>query len=338
MKIRKGHFFILFFIPILIGFKSKWSIELPGHFPTPQYDFRKAEINEHKIELGRTLFYDPILSKDGSISCASCHSPFNAFAHTDHALSHGIYDSIGKRNAPALFNLAWQKSFMWDGAINHIEVQALAPISDIREMAETVENVTIKLNKSNKYRSLFYKAFMDSTVTGQHLLKAMAHFQLSLISANSKYDKVKLGKEQFSAQEKNGYKLFLSNCNVCHTEPLFSSYQFANNGLSIDESIEDIGKIRITHKSSDSLKFKIPSLRNLSYTYPYMHDGRFTKLNQVLNHYTKGIKQSPTLATELRNGINLTANEKVDLITFLLTLNDDQFVRNPKFQFPNSYK
>lgn len=336
MKRNKRYLIILLFTILFVGFKSKWTFLLPHHFPTPHYNFKKEELTEHKIELGRVLFHDPILSKDRTISCASCHSPYNAFAHTDHALSHGINDSIGRRNAPALFNLAWQKSFMWDGAINHIEVQALAPITDRREMAETIENVTFKLNRSNKYRTLFYNAFQDSSVTGQQLLKALAQFQLSLISAYSKYDKVKLGHEQFNAQEKNGYELFLKNCNVCHQEPLFSNYEFVNNGLAIDSTLNDFGKISITHKSSDSLKFKTPSLRNLSYTYPYMHDGRFTKLNQVLNHYTKGVNQSTTLALELKNGINLTANEKVDLIAFLLTLNDEEFIRNPKFQFPKN--
>ena len=207
MKRNKRYLIILLFTTLFVGFKPKWTFLLPHHFPTPHYNFKKEELTEHKIELGRVLFHDPILSKDRTISCASCHSPYNAFAHTDHALSHGINDSIGRRNAPALFNLAWQKSFMWDGAINHIEVQALAPITDRREMAETIENVISKLNRSNKYRTLFYNAFQDSSVTGQHLLKALAQFQLTLISANSKYDKVKLGHGELKAQEKKGYEL-----------------------------------------------------------------------------------------------------------------------------------
>lgn len=325
----------LLIIPLLAFIiKDSFQLHYPDYFPKLEYDFKKNNLSHEKIELGRALFYDPILSKDGTISCASCHSPFNAFAHTDHALSHGINNFIGNRNAPALMNLAWQKTFMWDGAINHIEVQPLAPISNPKEMGEKIENVTMKLQCTKNYPILFYKAFGDSIITGQNILKAIAQFQLTLVSANSKYDNMKQNKEQFTAQEENGYKLFLKNCNSCHREPLFSTYEFANNGLPVDTTLNDFGKWNITKQSSDSLKFKIPSLRNLSYTYPYMHDGRFNKLYQVLNHYTNGIKQSPTLAEELREGIKLTSNEKVDLIAFLLTLNDKEFVSEPKFQFP----
>ncbi len=287
-----------------------------------------------KVELGRMLFYEPLLSKDNTISCASCHSPYNAFAHTDHDLSHGINDRIGTRNAPALFNLAWQKSFMWDGAVNHLDMQALAPLNHPDEMGETIENVVHKLQVSQTYRSSFYKAWGDSNITGEHLLKSLSQFQLTLISCNSKYDRVKQEKEKFTEQEQAGYELFKTHCNSCHSEPLFSSYQFANNGLPIDTSLNDYGKGAITKKASDSLLFKIPSLRNLSYTYPYMHDGRFKKLNEILNHYTSGIVASPTLSRQLQNPINLSSNDKTDLIAFLLTLNDKEFVFNPKHQFP----
>ncbi len=311
-------------------------IDVPSNFPKPVYELSKDPLTIARIELGRALFYDPLLSKNNTISCASCHSPFNAFAHTDHPLSHGIYDSIGKRNAPALFNLAWQSYFMWDGAVNHIDVQALAPISDKREMAESLENVIKKLKGSKIYPTLFQKAYADSGITSQKLLKAMAQFQLSLVSCNSKYDKVLAKKDSFTLQENNGYKLFKQHCNSCHTEPLFSNYQFANNGLPLDKNLNDYGKGAITKQSKDSLLFKIPSLRNLSYTYPYMHDGRFNKLSQVINHYTNGIVQYPNLSKELKNPIQLTPNEKVDLVAFLLTLNDKEFVRNTNFQFPKN--
>jgi len=308
-------------------------LSYPDYFPTPTYDLKKNPLSTDKIELGRALFYDPLLSKDGMVSCASCHSPFNAFAHTDHSLSHGVNDSIGTRNAPALMNLAWHKSFMWDGAINHLDVQALGPITHQAEMAETLENVLVKLQNSI-YPELFYKAFGDSVITGEHLLKAISQFQLTLVSDKSKYDLVRQEKANFTAQEEKGYNLFKINCASCHSEPLFSNFGFANNGLPIDTTLNDFGKWSITKQPEDSLKFKIPTLRNLSYTYPYMHDGRFTSIRQVLDHYSDGITHGPTLAKELSSSIKLTANEKVDLISFLLTLNDSTFVFNPKYQYP----
>ena len=146
------------------------------------------------------------------------------------------------------------------------------------------------MRKSNIYPALFLNAFNDSIIETEKLLKALSLFQLTLISSNSKYDKILKGLEQFSDQEKNGYTLFLKNCNSCHTEPLFSNYNFANNGLPMDTTLNDYGRWSITHQPKDSLLFKTPSLRNLSFTAPYMHDGRFKTLNQVLNHYMKGVE------------------------------------------------
>ncbi|MFK7905483.1 MAG: cytochrome-c peroxidase [Chitinophagales bacterium] len=336
MKLPKSIYCSLLIAFVCISFSTieLGSLQYVDHFPKPHYDFSKNPLYSAKIELGRALFYDPILSKDNTISCASCHSPYNAFAHTDHDLSHGINDQIGNRNAPALFNLAWQKTFMWDGAINHLDMQALAPISDATEMGESIEGVVHKLQKKALYADLFFDAFKDSTVTGEHVLKALSQFQLTLVSANSKYDQVKNGRAEFTEQEKNGYQLFQTNCNTCHQEPLFSSYGFANNGLPVDTTLNDFGRWNVTQQSADSLKFKIPTLRNLSFTHPYMHDGRFRKLNQVLNHYTKGLQQSANIADALKSPIVLSSNEKTDLTAFLLTLNDKEFVFNPKHQFP----
>ena len=333
----KSYFFILVIFSCVAFCAEQISyFNPPAHFPKPTYVFYNNTLTKEKIALGRALFYDPILSKDSTISCASCHSPYNAFAHTDHDLSHGINDEIGTRNAPPLFNLAWQKTFMWDGAINHLDMQALAPISHPNEMNETLKNVVDKLQNKKIYPSLFYQAYQDSLVTGEHILKALSQFQLTLVSATSKYDEFKKGLTQFSQQEKNGYLLFQKNCNACHTEPIFSNQRFANNGLPVDTTLNDFGKWMVTKRSDDSLKFKIPTLRNLNFTHPYMHDGRFQKLNQVLNHYTKGISQNPTLATELKDSIKLTPNEKAYLIAFLLTLNDKNFVFDQKHQFPRN--
>ncbi|MFT4667296.1 MAG: cytochrome c peroxidase [Polaribacter sp.] len=307
---------------------------LPEHFPEPVYAFAKNPISRKKVQVGRALFYDPILSKDNSISCASCHSPYNAFAHTDHDLSHGINDQIGTRNAPALFNLAWQQFFMWDGAINHLDMQALAPISHPKEMNETLERVVGKLQASPIYPKLFYEAFKDSVITGEQLLKSLSQFQLTLVSASAKYDKVKTGEAQFSEQETKGYALFKEHCNSCHMEPLFYNNRFANNGLAIDSTLNDFGKGVLSGISTDSLRFKIPTLRNLSFTYPYMHDGRFRKLSQVLRHYTEGINNNSNTKHDIDKAIVLTSNEKTDLIAFLLTLDDKEFVFDQKHQFP----
>lgn len=322
-------------VSVLSAFKKKEHLFLlPNYFPKPTYLFNNNPLDNNKIVLGRVLFYDPILSKNNTISCASCHSQYNAFAHTDHALSHGINDKIGNRNAPVLFNLAWQKFFMVDGAINHLDMQALAPISNPSEMNEDIKHVAFKLQQTNLYPKLFYNAFGDSIISGEHLLKAIAQFMLTLVSANSKYDKVVRKETTFSKQEENGYQLFKQHCNICHTEPLFTNMQFENNGLKMDALLNDFGRYRITKDKNDSLKFKVPTLRNIEFSYPYMHDGRFKKLNDVINHYTNAVQQSNTLSVHLQKRIVLSDNEKIDLIAFLLTLSDKDFLFNPSFSFP----
>jgi len=331
---------IIAFILLVItfGFRVNHTPEFPNPkgWPLPQYDFRKNPLDSKKIELGRMLFYDPILSRDSSISCTSCHSQYSAFTHVDHALSHGIDGKIGTRNSPALMNLAWGKSFMWDGAINHLDMQALAPISNTLEMDDNIKNVVFKLQRSAIYSKLFYTAFGVKKIQGAHVLKSLSQFMLTLVSSNSKYDKMKQGAIKFTEAEHRGYLLFQNHCSSCHKEPLFSNYQFENNGLHLDDSLLDIGRMRVTQHAVDSLKFKVPTLRNIEFTSPYMHDGRFQTLNQVLNHYIKGIMPSSTLSGILKNGINLSPNEKADVVAFLLTLSDKEFVFNPQVSYPKS--
>lgn len=326
----------------LFAFRTKVKplMVYPAYFPKPVYDFSKNQLTENKILLGRALFYEPLLSRNNTISCANCHNPFSAFAHIDHDLSHGIDDKIGFRNAPSLQNLAWQKNFMRDGSIHHLDVVALAPISNKDEMDETMAHVVNKLQASNKYPAIYYRAFGDSIITGEHTLKAISQFMLSLVSHNSKYDQVLRKENDFTAQEQRGYSLFKKNCSSCHTEPLFTNDSFENNGLSVDNTLNDFGRIRVTQNALDSLKFKVPSLRNIEFTYPYMHDGRFKKLGQVLNHYSGEIVVSKTLSQKLQSPILLSSNEKVDLIAFLLTLSDTSFIFNPQFGYPkvNNYK
>ncbi len=312
---------------------------VPKNWPQPVYDFTKNPLTKNKIELGRALFYDPLLSRNNTISCASCHSQYSAFTHSDHALSHGIDDSIGNRNSLALMNLAWQKLFMWDGAVNHLDVQALAPIHNKLEMDENIANVVTKLQNLKLYKFLFYKAYNDSNITGERTLKALSQFMLTLVSSNSKYDSVMRKQTQFTKQEGNGYTLFKKNCASCHTEPLFTNNQFMNNGLPLDSALNDYGRYTVTKNANDSLKFKVPTLRNIEFSHPYMHDGRFKKLSHVLNHYTKGVVKNKTLGIELQNEVNLSSNEKVDIIAFLLTLSDKKFLFNPEFSYPkNSFQ
>ena len=335
---RTVFFLLCLFVFALLSFKAreKQLFTVPEKWPNPAYDFSKNPLAVEKIELGRALFYDPVLSASNTISCASCHSQYSAFTHIDHALSHGIGDSIGTRNSPALMNLAWSKLFMWDGAINHLDMQALAPITHPDEMGSTMVNVVVKIQQSAMYRGLFYAAFKDSVITGEHTLKAIAQFMLTLVSANSKYDSVMRKQTTFTAQEQNGYSLFQKNCASCHAEPLFTNLGFENNGLPVDATLNDFGRIKVTQNADDSLKFKVPTLRNIEFTYPYMHDGRFKKLREVLNHYTSGIHASKTLAKQLQNPVVLSSNERVDVITFLLTLSDKEFLFNPDFSYPKT--
>lgn len=316
--------------------EQKTSFQKPAGWPEPFYNFKTNPLTAEKIELGRALFYDPLLSRNSSISCASCHLSYTAFTHVDHALSHGIDDRIGTRNSPALMNLAWSKSFMWDGSVNHLDMQALGPIHNPLEMDETIENVVVKLQKSPIYPNRFAAAFSDSSITGERTLKAISQFLLTLVSANARYDSVMRKETTFTTQEQNGYALFQKNCNSCHTEPLFTNSAFENNGLAMDTGLKDLGRMTITHRSADSLKFKVPTLRNIAFSTPYMHDGRFKKLSQVLHHYTSGIQKSPTLGRVLEKRIVLSSDQKADLIAFLLTLSDKHFLFDPKHSHPKS--
>lgn len=311
------------------------SIEIPEGWPEPLYDFEKNPITHEGFVLGRKLFHDPLLSRDGTISCASCHSQYNGFTHVDHAVSHGIDDRKGTRNSPVLINLAWNNSFHWDGGVNNLEVQPLNPLSHPAEMDQLLEKVLEYLNQDEAYRSLFFQAFGDSVVSSKNMLLALAQFNASLVSSNSRYDKFMRDELEFTKQEKKGLKLFMKHCNSCHTAPLFNSNKYASNGLPIDTVYNDVGRFKITGNPEDSLKFRIPTLRNIAYTFPYMHDGRFKKLRQVVAYYAGEIDlENPYLSNELRKKIKLSSIDQKDLISFLLTLTDKEFLFNNKFELP----
>ncbi len=267
---------------------------VPEGFPAPVYNFQNNPITQAGFALGRKLFYDPILSRDSTISCGSCHQQFVAFAHADHRFSHGIDNLLGTRNSPGLYNLAWFPNFMWDGGVNHIEVQPIAPINNPVEMDETLANAVFKLQRSSFYPQMFEKAFGSDSVTAQHMLRAMAQFMGAMISAGSKYDEYRAGNVTLTTSEMNGLNVFRAKCASCHTEPLLTDMQFRNNGLD-SVFYADAGRGHITLQAQDSGLFRVPSLRNVVLTYPYMHDGRFGSLTQVLDHYSSGIVQSSTL-------------------------------------------
>lgn len=309
-------------------------LNVPKDWPQPAYDFSKNPLTEEGFQLGRNLFYDPILSRDNTISCASCHLQATGFTHVDHDLSHGIEGKIGTRNSMTLMNLAWSSSFMWDGGVNHLDVQPIHPITSEVEMDETLENVVKKLQASEKYQDLFRKAFGTSEITGQLTLKALSQFVLMLTTSNSKYDKVTRNEAQFTEMEQKGYEIFKQNCASCHKEPLFTSEIFENNGLEIDTTLNDVGRMRITQNPNDAYKFKVPTLRNVQFTYPYMHDGRFKTLTEVVLNYNNGIINSETLSENLKEPINLSDNERVELVAFLKTLTDKEFLFNERFSYP----
>ncbi|MFN5459258.1 MAG: cytochrome-c peroxidase [Bacteroidota bacterium] len=310
---------------------------IPAGFPQPVYNFQNNGVTTDKFILGRALFYDPILSADNTISCGSCHQAFAAFANASHDLSHGINGLLGTRNSPALQNLNWKSSFMWDGGINHLEIQPIAPIQNPIEMGENLNNVIVKLQSKSKYLDLFRKAFGNDSITSQRMLKAMAVFMGTLYSYNSKYDRYYRGESgiSFTSSELNGYNIFKSKCNGCHKEPLLTDESFRNNGLAVNPLINDSGRMMITGDPNDKFKFKVPSLRNVSVTSPYMHDGRFNSLSEVIDHYRSGVQQSNTLDPSLSSGIPLTNQEKADVINFLYTLTDYQFLYDEKFKDPN---
>ena len=309
---------------------------IPPGFPAPAYRFEQNNpLTSEGFELGRRLFYDGRLSKDGNFPCSSCHQQFAGFATFDHDLSHGFNNQFTTRNAPVLSNLVWMKELHWDGGINNIEVQPLAPLTAPNEMAEDISTVISKLKKDPGYNQQFTAAFGKGDINSQKMLKALAQFMGSLVSADSKYDKVKRGVASFTAAEQTGYALFQQKkCATCHKEPLFTDLSYRNTGLPLNPSLKDYGRMHITNKREDSLKFKVPSLRNVYLSFPYGHDGRFYSLEDVLNHYGNGVQPGATVDSLVRNKIPLSKEEKYYLKSFLSTLTDTAFAASKRFSQP----
>jgi cytochrome c peroxidase len=307
---------------------------VPKGFPKPTYTFKNNKVTPEGFMLGRRLFYDPILSKDSSTSCGSCHQRIAAFAHIDHPLSHGINGFIGKRNVPALQNLAWGESFMWDGSVNNLEVQPLSPISNPIEMNENIGEVVKRLQHNDFYKTSFKEAYGDTIISSERILKALTQFTGLMISANSRYDKFIRHEDTLSQFEFNGLMVFREKCAKCHREPLFTDESYKSSGLIPDTSLNDLGRGLITGRHSDEYRFKVPSLRNVAMTYPYMHDGRFRSLEQVLDHYSDGKFYMQNTDPELMDAKNLSDIEKKEIIAFLKTLTDKQFLYDRRFADP----
>ncbi|WP_075343853.1 cytochrome-c peroxidase [Tenacibaculum agarivorans] len=296
------------------------------------------------VALGRKLFFDPILSGDNSVSCATCHDPKKAF--TDNLqFSEGINGRIGTRNSMPLFNLAWNfdERFAWDGKEFSLEKQAFEPVTNSKEMNNDWKTVATRLINHSEYPELFKQAFGNIPVDSNLVVKAIAQFERTLISGNAKFDKFLRGETTLTTQEQNGLDVFMQetkgDCFHCHgnpNNPLWTDNQFHNNGL--DETFSDLGLGAVTGDPNDNGKFRSPSLRNLAFTSPYMHDGRFTTLDEVIDHYSEGLKNSTTIDPLMKKidqgGVNLTTQDKADLKVFLLTLSDSDFLNNPNFQKP----
>lgn len=319
---------------VFIGFVQ------PSNFPEPVYDFSRNPITKDGFELGRKLFYEPRLSRNNSIACGSCHIQSAAFTHHGHDVSHGIDDRLGTRNPMPVMNMAWQKEFFWDGGVYDLDFTPVNAIHSEVEMDETLTNVLVKLRARPEYPPLFKKAFGTEEITDALFLKALSQFMLMASSSNSKYDQImrKEGGATFTASENRGYLFFQKNCSSCHSEPLFTDLSYRNNGIRPNAS-DDQGRAIITGNPNDAYKFKVPSLRNLSFTAPYTHDGRYLTVNRMLDHYRRDVVDLPTLDPIFRQedgsrGIPMSEKEKADLLDFLKTLEDPTFLSNTLFSEP----
>ena len=306
------------------------SFETPSNFPPPVYDLAANPVTPAGFALGRDLFYDGLLSRDGSISCGFCHQQTAGFTQHGHDLSHGIDDRLTMRNALPIQNLAWEREFFWDGGVFHLDLFAIQPIENENEMGEQMPNVLEKLRRHATYPAMFTAAFGTPEITTDRFLKALSQFQLMCISSNSKYDKyVRNEGATLNAAELAGLQTFRQKCASCHEGELFTDHNYRNNGLPVANP-DDTGRHRITLNDEHRYQFKVPSLRNVEVTRPYMHDGRFRNLEAVLDFYASGVADSPTLdpvlKAEGRRGIELTATEKSNIIAFLHTLTDHDFL------------
>lgn len=304
-----------------------YALSYPAGFPAPHIPADNP-MTVAGVALGQRLFFDPILSVDSTVACASCHLPEMSFSDPE-PFSHGVA-GVTRRNSMSLANIAWAPSLFWDGRAPMLEAQVLMPVADPIEMGETWENVEAKLRRHPEYPALFDGAFPGQPITRDHVARAIAQFERTLISADSKYDRFLADQTTLDAAETLGLTLFFSDrgdCFHCHGTVLLTDNRFHNTGL--DAAPADSGRAEVTGRDSDIGSFRAPSLRNIALTAPYMHDGRFNTLEEVLHHYDSGLHRDRRLdplllaAPEPRA---FTGDERVALIAFLRTLTDDDFI------------
>ncbi len=305
--------------------------KVPEGFPTPQYNFTNNAVTEQGFYLGKKIFYDNQLSSDGQVSCANCHQQFASFVMYDHDLAHGVNDQHSTRNPQPLINLAWHKEYMWDGGITNLEVQPLAPFTASNEMNISLPQIITKLQADTSYTAMFANAYGDTAINSQRILKAITQYLVMLVSANSQYDKYIKGRATFNELEKLGYQVFKNKCNNCHTEPLFTDLSYRNIGLPISNYLVDVGRMKITNNRADSLKFKVPTLRNAALTMPYTHDGRIGTLDLMIDHYRHNVVNDFSTDSLVRKRIAISNTEKTALVAFIKTLTDTAFTKNKLF-------
>jgi len=329
---------------------TPYELEIPSHFPDMPIPADNPMTVEG-VELGRKLFYEKKLSGDNTMSCGACHAPEAAYSDPNQ-FSEGIDGQLGNRNAMALINLGWDSFFFWDGRAKTLEEQVLMPVEDPIEMHEDWSNAINEIIQDKEYRDMFNRAFAGQEIDKYLAAKALAQFLRTMISGNSDFDVIYKGDngllttpEEFAHYnslnfERAGYDLFKSlngaDCFHCHNGPLMRVEKFSNNGL--DATFTDLGRAGVTGDMNDAGKFKVPTLRNIALSAPYMHDGRFQDLDEVIDHYSHNIQISPTIDPLIEfastGGVQLDQFEKDLLKAFLLTLTDEEFINNPDFQEP----
>lgn len=345
-------------IVLFLGCKKKtyeeykptpYVLKIPSHFPQMPIPGDNP-MTEEGVLLGRMLFYEKRLSLDGTISCGSCHAPAVAFSDPNQ-FSTGVNGAVGVRNSMALINLGWQNFFFWDGRAATLEQQILEPVPNPIEMHLQWKDAVLRLKMDLDYNRMFYKAFGVFEIDSTHVAKALAQFLRTMISGESKFDvmykyannipltpaEVAI-KNSITPEEWAGYSDFqdlnVADCFHCHNGPMMQVQKFSNNGL--DAVFTDLGRGAVTNNPNDYGKFKVPTLRNIALTAPYMHDGRFADLDAVLDHYSSGLAQSPTIDPLMefasQGGVQLDAQQRINLKAFLHTLTDYKFVTNPDFK------
>ncbi|MEO9571011.1 MAG: cytochrome c peroxidase [Polaribacter sp.] len=315
-------------------------LKVPSNFPELEYDLTNNPLTEEGVALGKKLFYEGKLASDGIISCGFCHEQASAFTHHGHTISHGVDGKMGFRNTQPIQNLAFFTEFTWDGAAIHLDLQPIIPITSEVEMNETIPSVLEKLSSYKEYEILFTNAFGDAEVTSERMLKALSQFMVTMISGDSKYDKVVRNEDNtvFTTIESKGLEIFKNKCATCHSGELFTDKTYRNNGIPYNTKFtEEEGRKRVSGYEVDFYKFRVPSLRNIEMSFPYMHDGRFGTLEDVLNFYTDGMTENGGIIDPIlvKNdgslGIDLTTDDKTALIAFLKTLTDNTFLNDERF-------